>query len=113
LPAGECAIAFGFTGPAFSVGGGPGAALQALVVGSGLVATGDADYAIVVSSESVEDVGRDLFVAAGLPAPSPGARALVLGPDGEGPPLDRVSLIETLKSGTGPAFAPEWYFASL
>jgi 3-oxoacyl-[acyl-carrier-protein] synthase-1/3-oxoacyl-[acyl-carrier-protein] synthase II len=113
LPAGECAIAFGFTGPAFSVGGGPGAALQSLVVGSGLVASGDADYAIVVSSECVEDVARDLFARAGLPAPIHGARALVLGPGGEGPPLDRSALIETLRSGTGPAFAPEWYFASL
>jgi 3-oxoacyl-(acyl-carrier-protein) synthase len=113
VPAGECAIAFGFTGPAFSVGGGPGAALQALVVGSGLVASGDADYAVVVSSEWVEDVTRELFAAALLPVPVQGARALVLGTDGLGPPLDRPLLLEMLKQGSGPAFEPEWYFASL
>jgi 3-oxoacyl-[acyl-carrier-protein] synthase-1/3-oxoacyl-[acyl-carrier-protein] synthase II len=113
LPAGECAIAFGFTGPAFSVGGGPGAALQALVVGSSLVAAGDADYAVVVSTEWVEGVARELFMAAELPVPAHGARALVLGTDGSGPPLDRAALLETLKRGAGPAFDPEWNFASL
>jgi 3-oxoacyl-[acyl-carrier-protein] synthase-1/3-oxoacyl-[acyl-carrier-protein] synthase II len=113
LPAGECAIVFGFTGPAFAVGGGPGAALQALVVGSGLVAAGDADYAVVVSSEWVEDVARDLFTVADLPAPVHGARAVVLGADGSGPPLDRAAILEMLKQGSGPAYHPEWYFASL
>jgi 3-oxoacyl-[acyl-carrier-protein] synthase-1/3-oxoacyl-[acyl-carrier-protein] synthase II len=113
VPAGECALVFGFTGAAFSVGGGPGAALQALVVASGLVASGDADYAAVVSSEWVEDVTRELFAAAGLPIPLHGARALVLGTDGPGRPLDRPLLLQALKQGNGPLFEPDWYFASL
>jgi hypothetical protein len=78
-----------------------------------LVAAGDADYAVVVSTEWVEGVARELFMAAELPVPAHGARALVLGTDGSGPPLDRAALLETLKRGAGPAFDPEWNFASL
>jgi 3-oxoacyl-[acyl-carrier-protein] synthase II len=83
VPAGECAIAFGFSGPAFAVGGGPGAAVEALLVGSDLVAAGDADYVVVVALDEVSSVARDLFSAAGLAVPAHGARAVVLGTEPE------------------------------
>ncbi len=92
LPAGECAIAFGFTGAAFAVGGGPRAAVEALVVGFDLVHAGDLDYAIVVASDEVGDVSKALFTAAGLPVPVHGARAIVLGVGPERGSLDRAAL---------------------
>jgi 3-oxoacyl-[acyl-carrier-protein] synthase-1/3-oxoacyl-[acyl-carrier-protein] synthase II len=51
---GECSIAFGLTGPAFAVGGGGHAALEALACGALLVEAGDADRVVVVA---VDDVG--------------------------------------------------------
>ncbi len=52
--AGQCSIAFGLTGPSFSVGGGMHAALEALASAAILVESGDADRIVVVS---VDDVG--------------------------------------------------------
>jgi 3-oxoacyl-[acyl-carrier-protein] synthase-1/3-oxoacyl-[acyl-carrier-protein] synthase II len=96
LPAGECAIAFGFTGAAFAVGGGPRAAVEALVVGSDLVHAGDLDHAIVVVSDEVGAVTTDLFSSAGLSVPVHGARAVVLGVDPAAAALDRAVLGEML-----------------
>jgi 3-oxoacyl-[acyl-carrier-protein] synthase-1/3-oxoacyl-[acyl-carrier-protein] synthase II len=52
--AGECSIAFGLTGPSFSVGGGMHAALEALASAAVLIEAGDVDRVVVVS---VDDVG--------------------------------------------------------
>jgi 3-oxoacyl-[acyl-carrier-protein] synthase II len=100
LPAGECAIAFGLLGPAFAVGGGPTAPLEALLVGLDLVAAGDADYVLVVTCDEVGDVARELFSAAGLIAPSHGAQAVVLGANGLENPIDRRILLELLTERT-------------
>ena len=67
LPAGECAIAFGFQGPAFAVGGGPSAALQALLVSSELVAWGDADIVVAVVCDEVGDTTQALFLPLAFP----------------------------------------------
>jgi 3-oxoacyl-[acyl-carrier-protein] synthase-1/3-oxoacyl-[acyl-carrier-protein] synthase II len=91
LPAGWCAIAFGWQGPSVAVGGGPGAAEQALLVGYDLVAAGDAEHAVVITCDDVGPVTRDLYAAARLEVPRDGARALVLGATG-GPPLRRPAL---------------------
>jgi len=78
LPAGWCTIAFGLLGPSVAVGGGPGAAEQAARVGYELVASGDAQYAIVVVCDDVGAVTRDLTARAGIACPADGAYALVL-----------------------------------
>ena len=52
--AGECSIAFGLTGPGFSVGGGTHAGLEALATAAVLVEAGDADRMVGVA---VDDVG--------------------------------------------------------
>ncbi|HSU38545.1 MAG TPA: beta-ketoacyl synthase N-terminal-like domain-containing protein [Polyangiaceae bacterium] len=88
LPAGWCAIAFGWQGPSVAVGGGPGAAEQALLVAYDLVAAGDAEHAVVITCDDVGPVTCDLYGAARLEPPRDGARALVLGVRG-GPPLRR------------------------
>jgi hypothetical protein len=84
------------------VGGGPGAAVEALLVGSDLVAAGDADYVVVVAADEVSAVVRELFSAAGLSTPTHGARAVVLGTE----PLTAASvaravLAEILTAGLG------------
>jgi 3-oxoacyl-[acyl-carrier-protein] synthase II len=57
---GECSIAFGLTGPSFSVGGGLHAAVEALAVASLLVEGGDADRVVVVAVDDVGPVTRAL-----------------------------------------------------
>jgi 3-oxoacyl-[acyl-carrier-protein] synthase-1/3-oxoacyl-[acyl-carrier-protein] synthase II len=89
LPAGWCAIAFGWQGPSVAVGGGPGAADQALLVAHDLVAAGDAEHAVVITCDDVGPVTLDLHRAAGLPPPSDGARALVLGRAGASSAMTR------------------------
>jgi 3-oxoacyl-[acyl-carrier-protein] synthase II len=97
--AGECSIAFGLTGPSFSVGGGFHAAVEALAVGAVLVEGGDSDRMVVVCVDDVGPATRALFgeplsagaVAVLLSAHSGGARA-------------RVGVIE-LRRGE-PAFGP-------
>jgi 3-oxoacyl-[acyl-carrier-protein] synthase-1/3-oxoacyl-[acyl-carrier-protein] synthase II len=90
LPAGWCTIAFGWRGPSIAVGGGPDALAAALAVGFDLVAAGDAEHAVVIESNDVGSVTRDLCAAAGLAEPTDGARALVLGTDPRGRPVDRI-----------------------
>lgn len=58
--AGECSIAFGLTGPGFSVGGGLHAAVEALAVGALLVEAGDADRVVVVAVDDVGPMSRAL-----------------------------------------------------
>jgi 3-oxoacyl-[acyl-carrier-protein] synthase II len=72
--AGECAIAFGLTGPAFSVGGGSHAALEAMAAGALLVEGGDAERMVVVA---VDDAGPVTSALAGRAITS-GAVAVLL-----------------------------------
>ena len=70
LPAGLCSIAFGFRGPSFAVGGGPGAAPSAHAVATLLVRSGDADVVLVVLVDDAGPVSRDLVTALGRPLPT-------------------------------------------
>jgi 3-oxoacyl-[acyl-carrier-protein] synthase-1/3-oxoacyl-[acyl-carrier-protein] synthase II len=98
LPAGECAIAFGLLGPAFAVGGGPSAALEALLVSSELVAWGDADVMVAVVCDEVGDTTQALFSAARVPIPAHGARAVVLGVEtGDARSFDPQILLDVLR----------------
>jgi 3-oxoacyl-[acyl-carrier-protein] synthase II len=62
---GECAIAFGLTGPGFSVGGGMQAGVDALAAGALLVESGDAERVVVVGVDEVGPVTRALLSPAG------------------------------------------------
>ena len=57
-PAGECAVAFGLTGPAFAVGGGPHGGLEALAVAADLVRGGVADRIVVVGVDEAGEGSR-------------------------------------------------------
>jgi 3-oxoacyl-[acyl-carrier-protein] synthase-1/3-oxoacyl-[acyl-carrier-protein] synthase II len=97
VPAGECAIALGFTGPAFAVGGGVRAPIEALLVAASLVGSGELDYAVVVVCDEIGPATRALFEAARSRFPAPGARAVVVGVrNAAGPVLDRGVLVEML-----------------
>jgi 3-oxoacyl-[acyl-carrier-protein] synthase II len=72
--AGECSIAFGLTGPSFSVGGGLHAGLEALAAATLLVEAGDAERVVVVA---VDEGGPTTRALAG-DAVVPGAVALLL-----------------------------------
>jgi 3-oxoacyl-[acyl-carrier-protein] synthase-1/3-oxoacyl-[acyl-carrier-protein] synthase II len=78
LPAGVCSIAFGFLGPSFAVGGGPGAAADAMAVARRLIEAGDADRVFVVCVDDVGAVVRDIFARSGESVPEPGASVTVL-----------------------------------
>ncbi|MBX3201009.1 MAG: 3-oxoacyl-ACP synthase [Labilithrix sp.] len=87
--AGECAIAFGLTGPAFAVGGGPHGGVEALGVAADLVRAGVAERVVVVAADEVGEASRRiapasaaeaggavaLLVSAARRAPGPWARA--------------------------------------
>lgn len=72
-PAGECAVAFGLTGPAFAVGGGPHGGLEALAVAADLVRGGIADRIVVVGLDEAGAGSRRL-----APDTKPGAAALLV-----------------------------------
>jgi 3-oxoacyl-[acyl-carrier-protein] synthase-1/3-oxoacyl-[acyl-carrier-protein] synthase II len=72
--AGECSIAFGLTGPSFSVGGGLHAGLEALAAGTLLIEGGDAERVVVVA---VDEAGPTTRALAGDAVIS-GAVALLL-----------------------------------
>ncbi|MEO7037252.1 MAG: beta-ketoacyl synthase N-terminal-like domain-containing protein [Polyangiaceae bacterium] len=110
LPAGRAAIAFGLQGPAFSVGAGAYAALEALLLGIELLEAGDAQALFVIAIEDVGPVVRDIFAAAQLPQPEPGAIAALLDTGELGLPLDSDSLAARLREGWGqaPKQAPGW-----
>jgi 3-oxoacyl-[acyl-carrier-protein] synthase-1/3-oxoacyl-[acyl-carrier-protein] synthase II len=82
---GECAIAFGLTGPAFAVGGGLHAGLEALAAAALLVEAGDAERVVVVAADDVGPATRALAggalssgaVAALVSADARGSRARV------------------------------------
>jgi 3-oxoacyl-[acyl-carrier-protein] synthase-1/3-oxoacyl-[acyl-carrier-protein] synthase II len=110
LPAGRVAIAFGLQGPAFSVGAGALAALEALLLAIELLEAGDAESLLVVALEDVGPVVRDVFVASGLPRPEPGALAALLDTGDAGMPLEPDGLASRLREGWGraPEVAPGW-----
>jgi 3-oxoacyl-[acyl-carrier-protein] synthase II len=58
---GECSIAFGLTGPSFSVGGGMHAGVEALAAGAVLVEAADADRVVVVAVDEGGPTTRALF----------------------------------------------------
>ena len=109
LPAGQCSIGFGLRGPTLSVGGGVGAALEALLVAYDLVAAGDAEAAIVIACDDVGPTTRALCEAAGFITPSDGALAVIIGAGDEGLPVDRGALersLFTAESAITPARGP-------
>lgn len=87
--AGWCSIAFGFLGPALSVGSGSDPRGEALAIGYDLVAYGDAEAALVIVAEDVGPVVNDLFGKAGFLVPPRGAEALLLVPALGGVALER------------------------
>ncbi len=76
-------MAFGLTGPSFSVGGGMHAALEALAVGAVLVEGGDADRIVVVA---VDDIGSTATALGGAALRS-GAVAVLVSGASRGPVL--------------------------
>jgi 3-oxoacyl-[acyl-carrier-protein] synthase-1/3-oxoacyl-[acyl-carrier-protein] synthase II len=78
LCAGEVSIAFGLQGPSFSVGAGPAAATEALLVAVDLLEAGDADAFIVVAVDHVGPSVTDIWRAAQYVLPEAGAVAVVL-----------------------------------
>ncbi|MDF2692958.1 MAG: 3-oxoacyl-[acyl-carrier-protein] synthase [Labilithrix sp.] len=75
--AGECAVAFGLTGPAFAVGGGPHGGIEALGVAADLVRSGAADRIVVVAVDEVGDGTARLGVS-GTDAEYPRSAAVAL-----------------------------------
>lgn len=80
LAPGQCSIAFGVVGPAFAVGSGPDAAVEAVEVALDLVRAGDAPEIVVVAAELGGDVTSAFWRAAGWVEPEAGARALIVAP---------------------------------
>ncbi len=108
--AGECSIAFGLTGPGFSVGGGMYAALEAIATAAVLVEAGDADRIVVVA---VDDVGpATTALLAGGGGLRSGAVALLLGANGAGARA-RVGAISLRRGGRVPAAGPPGHLGIL
>jgi 3-oxoacyl-[acyl-carrier-protein] synthase II len=110
LAPGRAAIAFGLQGPAFSVGAGAWAALEALLLAIELLEAGDAQSLLVLAVEDVGPVVKDVFGAAGLPEPAPGAIAALLDTGTSGMPLEPDSLASRLRDNfkLAPQVAPGW-----
>jgi 3-oxoacyl-[acyl-carrier-protein] synthase-1/3-oxoacyl-[acyl-carrier-protein] synthase II len=98
--AGECSMAFGLTGPSFSVGGGLHAALEALAAGALLIEGGDAERVIVVAAD---DAGPTTRALAGDRVCG-GAVALLLTSIAQGA-LARVGALELRRGDAPPAAA--------
>ncbi len=71
--AGECAVAFGLTGPAFAVGCGPQGGLEALATAADLVRAGVAERIVVVAVDEAGPASRRV-----APSTQPGAVALLV-----------------------------------
>jgi 3-oxoacyl-[acyl-carrier-protein] synthase-1/3-oxoacyl-[acyl-carrier-protein] synthase II len=79
--AGECAIAFGLTGPSFAVSSGLHGGLEALVLATTLIRAGDADRIVVLAVDEVGDVSSRVYGAIAGEAAAPlgsGAVALLV-----------------------------------
>ncbi len=104
---------FGLQGPALTVGSGPAAATEALLVGYDLIAAGDADAMLIVAADDVGDVVRELWLAADLPLPARGAAAVVLRAGGGPRGIARGRLAAwhraaVAASGRGEGVQPGW-----
>ena len=110
LAPGRAAIAFGLQGPALSVGASAAASLEALLLGIELLEAGDAESLFVLALEDVGPVVRDVFGAAGLPQPEPGALAALLHTGDSGMPLEAESVASRLRESVAhtPKYAPGW-----
>jgi 3-oxoacyl-[acyl-carrier-protein] synthase-1/3-oxoacyl-[acyl-carrier-protein] synthase II len=98
--AGDCSIAFGLTGPGFSVGGGMHAGVEALVAAALLVEAGDADRVVAVA---VDDGGPATHALAGN-AVRRGAVAVLVTARPEGA-LARVGAMHVRRGGADAAAA--------
>jgi 3-oxoacyl-[acyl-carrier-protein] synthase II len=78
--AGECGMAFGLRGPAFTVGAGLHAGVEALAAAVDLVAAGDAERMIVVAVDDIGEVARAWAGAVGASLAA-GAVALLVSAD--------------------------------
>lgn len=85
LAPGMLSILFGLTGPSFTLGAGPAAPFEALLVGHQLVACGDVEEAIVIAGDCVGPSVASVFSTAELAPPAHGALALRLTRSNLGP----------------------------
>jgi 3-oxoacyl-[acyl-carrier-protein] synthase-1/3-oxoacyl-[acyl-carrier-protein] synthase II len=92
--AGECGMAFGLRGPAFTVGAGLHAGVEALVAASELVSAGDSDRMVVVAVDDIGEVARAWGDAVGAPL-VPGAVALLVTADKVSGSFARVAAADT------------------
>jgi 3-oxoacyl-[acyl-carrier-protein] synthase-1/3-oxoacyl-[acyl-carrier-protein] synthase II len=106
--AGECSIAFGLTGPGFSVGGGMHAGLEALAAATVLVGAGDADRIVVVAADEVGPTAR-AFAGDTLVN---GAVALVVSSEPAGA-IARVGRLQVARGATTPSHASAGHQALL
>jgi 3-oxoacyl-[acyl-carrier-protein] synthase-1/3-oxoacyl-[acyl-carrier-protein] synthase II len=72
--AGECAVAFGLTGPAFAVGGGPHGGIEAIGVAADLVRSGVVDRVVVVAVDEAGEASERV-----APGTASGAVAVLVG----------------------------------
>lgn len=109
LCAGECTIALGLSGPSFSVGASPAAAIEALLVAHDWIVSGRVDTAIVIAAEHVGDTVQALWAAGEWPLPAHGSVAAVLTAAGPGSALSRARLASDLADALacGGALGPE------
>ena len=75
---GECAIAFGLTGPSFAVGSGLHGALEALAVARDLVLAGDTELCVVIGVDEVGPRSHAIFRALGVEPYASGAVATLV-----------------------------------
>ncbi len=71
--AGECAVAFRLTGPAFAVGGGPHGGIEAIGVAADLVRSGAAERMVVIAADDASEASARL-----APGTTSGAVALLV-----------------------------------
>ncbi|HVH42594.1 MAG TPA: beta-ketoacyl synthase N-terminal-like domain-containing protein [Labilithrix sp.] len=76
--AGECAVAFGLTGPAFAVGGGPHGGIEAIGVAADLVRARVADRIVVVAVDEVGEATARIVPDASSDKMTSGAVALLV-----------------------------------
>jgi 3-oxoacyl-[acyl-carrier-protein] synthase II len=107
--AGQCSIAFGLTGPSFSVGGGMHAALEALASATVLVEGGDADRIIVVAVDEVGPATRAL--AGGAASLCAGAVAVLVSARPDGGARARIGAIELRRGPAATGIHPPGHLA--
>jgi 3-oxoacyl-[acyl-carrier-protein] synthase-1/3-oxoacyl-[acyl-carrier-protein] synthase II len=92
--AGECGMAFGLRGPAFTVGAGLHAGIEALAAATALVEAGDADRMVVVAVDDIGEVAAKWAEAVGAKL-TPGAVALLVTADKMTTSVARVARVRT------------------